>query len=280
MTRNSLRLLFLKKTAAFGFVILVAVVLMAILAPVIAPYNPYTVSPQALQAPSSTHLMGTDNLGRDIFSMILWGARPILFVAALATATSALLGIVVGAVSGYFGGKVDDILMRVTEFFMVIPRFFLALVVVALWGPKLTTIALIIGVLSWPATARIARSEFLQLREQNFVTAALMAGESTPRTIFSEVLPNALPAVVTNIALGVADAILTYTGFSFLGFGDPNQISWGDLLNEAQPYLINAWWIAVFPGIAVLLVVLAAVFLGDSFNEILNPRIHSELRKK
>jgi peptide/nickel transport system permease protein len=274
---GSLRFLKFRKSATFGLFVLAAFAVIAIIAPYIAPYNPYAVTSGALVAPSSTHVMGTDYLGRDVFSMVLIGARPILLVALIATLTSGSLGIAIGSTAGYLGGKIDSLLMRITEFLMVIPRFFLALVIVVLWGSHIVTIALVIGVLSWASTARIARSEFLQLREQNFVVSAIMAGQNTMRTIFSEILPNAMPSIVTNMTLGVADAILTYTGFAFLGFGDPNQISWGDLLNQAQAYLLTGWWVAFFPGLMVVLVVVSSVFLGDGLNEWFNPRIKSEV---
>jgi peptide/nickel transport system permease protein len=200
------------------------------------------------------------------------GAQVSLLVGVAAAAFSALIGIVVGALSGFAGGRIDEFFMRAAEAFQVVPQFFLAILIVALFGPSLFKIVLVIGILSWPSTARIVRAEFLTLRGQDFVAAARLAGASRASLIFSEILPNALPPVIVNASLQIAGAILTESNLSFLGLGDPDKVSWGQLLFGAQPFLNHAPWMAVFPGLAILITALGFNLLGDGLNDLLDPR--------
>lgn len=245
---------------------------LALFAPLLAPFNPLATGKDSFQRPDSRYLMGTDDLGRDLFSGVLSGARTSLLVGVLAALTSTLIGVVVGAFAGYYGGMIDDLLMRITEFFLVIPRFFLVLVIVALFGSSIWNVILVIGILSWPMTARLVRVEFLSLKEKEFVEASRAAGATDLRIILRHILPNATPPIVVSGSLQIARAILLEAGLSFLGLGDPNQMSWGVMLYNAQRFLRHAWWTALFPGIAIFLVVMGFNLVGDGLNDALNPK--------
>ena len=222
--------------------------------------------------PGPDCLLGTDDLGRDMLARVANGARVSLLVGVAAAVVSAILGVVIGSLAGFAGGRIDETFMRVAEAFQVVPQFFLAILVVALFGASLTKIVLVIAILSWPSTARIIRAEFLKLRDQDFVAAARLAGASRRTLIFGEILPNALPPVIVNASLQIAAAILTEASLSFLGLGDPDKVSWGQLLFLAQPFLNQGWWMAVFPGIAILVTTLGFNLLGDGLNDVLDPR--------
>lgn len=255
-----------------GFVLLV-LVLLVLSAPLLAPYDPYALgSGSRLGGHSFRNLMGVDNLGRDVFSRILWGGQVSIFVGFSAAFATTVLGLLVGTISGYLGGWVDDILMRLTETFMVIPRFFLALIIVAFFGANIWNIILAISILTWPVTARLVRSEFLTLRTRQFVDAAHVIGTKRSTIIFHEILPNAIGVVVVNASLLTAQAMLLEAGLSYLGLGDPSLVTWGRMLYEAQPFLRQAWWMAVYPGLGIFLSVLTLNLLGDGLNDVLNPR--------
>lgn len=217
--------------------------------------------------------MGTDDLGRDTLSRVIHGARVPLAVGFLAAATALILGVIVGSVAGYFGGRADDVLMRATEYVLVIPRFFLALLIVAMLGAGIAKIVLVIGILEWPEVARVVRAQFLTFREREFVLAARAIGLSHRRIIFNEILPNAIPPAIVVASFLVARAILLEAGLSFLGLGDPNLISWGSLLSEAQERMWSSMWLAIFPGMAISLLVLCVNLCGDGINDVLNPRL-------
>ncbi len=260
------------RAAVFGLYLVVFFMLLAILSPAIAPFKPLSIGKDSFRKPDSMYLMGTDDLGRDLFSGVLWGARVSITVGLLAALTSTLLGVIIGAMAGYYGGLVDDLLMRITEFFLVIPRFFLVLVIVALFGNSVWNIIIVIGILSWPVTARLVRVEFLSLREKEFVEGVRAVGASNGRIILRHILPNATPPIVVSGSLQIARAILMEAGLSFLGLGDPNQISWGVMLYNAQRFLRHAWWTATFPGLAIFLVVMGFNLVGDGLNDALNPK--------
>ena len=259
--------------AVVGAVIILVLIAVALGADLIAPYDPFATSTDALQAPSAAHLFGTDDLGRDVFSGVLHGARVSLLVGVVSATTATLLGVLVGGVAGYVGGLVDDVLMRLTEVFMVVPRFFLALVVVSLLGGSIWLIVLVLGMTMWPGTARLLRSQVLSLRSRDYAMAARTIGASEPRILVRHILPGALPPVITLAALQVGGAILIEAGLSFLGLGDRNLMSWGIILNDAQQFMRQAWWISAFPGLAIMLTVLALNLLADGLNEARDPRL-------
>ena len=260
-------------TAVVGLAMLLLLAVIALIAHVIAPYPFTQVSVDTFAPLGREHLMGTDYLGRDTYSGILLGARTSLAVGFIATVTSAIIGVVIGLFSGFYGGTIDDVLMRVTEFVLITPTFFLVLVVVALVGPSLVNIILVIGLFSWPRIARVTRGQVLSLRELDYVQAAQALGARATRITFRHVLPNALPAIVVIASLQVGQAILTESALSFLGLGDPIAPSWGRMLNDAQKSLHRSLWQAFFPGLAIFLTVLAINWIGDGLNDAFNPRM-------
>jgi len=217
--------------------------------------------------------MGTDDLGRDILSGILWGARVSMAVGLLAALTSTGIGVVVGALAGFYGKMLDDLLMRVTEFFLVIPRFFLVLVMVALFGNSLWHVILVIGVLSWPVTARLVRVEFLSLREKEFVESVRAAGASDLRIILRHILPNAIAPIVVSGSLQIARAILMEAGLSFLGLGvQPPRSSWGNMIGQGLINMLDAPWVILAPTLAIAYAVVAFNMVGDGLRDFIDPR--------
>jgi len=263
------------RSAAIGGVLLLAAMLVAGLGPTVLPIDPFSMAATPMTPPSWNHLLGTDDLGRDVFARFIFGARVSMTVGFLGALTSVAIGIAIGATAGFLGGITDQVLMRTAEFFEVIPRFFLALVLVALFGSSYTIIVLVIGLLSWPPLARLARSEFLTLRERDYVLAVKAIGLSTPRTIFREILPNAAPSLIVIASLQFSMAILLEASLSFIGLGDPSWPSWGQMLNSAQQIIRQAWWVSVFPGLGIFVTVAALNLFGDGLNDMLNPRFRN-----
>lgn len=262
------------KGAVFGLIVLMLVALVTALGPFVAQNNPWDMVGTPFPAPMAEQglLLGTDTMGRDILSGIVTGARVSLLIGVVSTVVSLLIGVSIGAVSGYFGGWIDATLMRFTELFQAIPSFALAIVLVAIFQPSVQSIVTAIAIVSWPPVARLVRSEFLTLRQRDFVAAAQLAGQSTPRIILTQILPNAASPIVVMASLMVATAILLESSLSFLGLGDPNQMSWGYMVGSARTVLRQAWWMAVFPGVAILLTVLALNLVGEGLNDGLNAR--------
>lgn len=267
--------LFLRNgNALVGLLILSAIALAALLAPVLFDYGPFDMVAMPLQWPGQdpAHPLGTDGLGRDLLTGLVYGARVSLLVGIAATALCLALGVVIGAVAGYMGGRIDEALSRLIEFFQTIPNFLFTVVLVAIIGPSLSTIAFAIGVVSWPAIARLVRSECRAIRARDFVMAARAVGASDLRILFTEVLPNALPAVIVTASVMVATAILTESALSFMGLGDPNLISWGTMIGTGRDYLRTDWFLTAVPGGAIVLTVLALNLIGDGLNDALSPR--------
>ena len=224
--------------------------------------------------PCSEHIMGTDNVGRDVFSRVIYGVQVSLMVGFIAVVISFAIGVSVGALSGYYGGKLDKFLMALTDVFLVIPGFFLILLIIAIYGSSIYNVMIVIGLLSWMSTARIVRAEFLTLREMEFVEAAKSLGAGDSRIVFKHILPNALAPAIINSSLLVASAILIEAGLSFLGLGDINRITWGQMLAYSQGFqLAGYWWMTFFPGLAIFATVLAFNLIGDGLNDAFNPRL-------
>lgn len=249
-----------------GLFLLLLSVVAAIGAPYLAPANPFATVAEPFQPPSAQHWLGTDDLGRDLFSAIVYGARTSLLVGFMTAGLALLLGLVVGLISGFAGGWVDEGLMRLTELFQILPRFFLAIVVIALFGANLLNLILVLALTSWSGLARIGRAEVLSLREREFILGARAVGVKPARILWRHLLPNAIQPLLAATALIVSSAILTEAGLSFLGLGDPNTISWGYLLNNAQPFIRRAWWLPVFPGLAIVITVLGLSLALDNSN--------------
>lgn len=237
----------------------------------LAPGDPFESVAEALSPPSLSHPFGTDDLGRDLLSGVVHGSRTTLIVVAAVVSASTVLGTAVGAVAGYRGGIVDDMLTRLTEIVQSIPRFFLAILVVALLGASVGNLIAVLALTSWPWLARIVRAEVLSLREFEFVEAARAAGATDRRILVRHVLPALLPSVTVVAALTAARVILLESSLSFLGLGDPSVISWGYLVNNAQRFVRFAWWMSVFPGLAIVIVVLGLHLLSDALVEALDP---------
>jgi len=258
-----------------GVVILVIVVLVAAFGPLLFPTSPWRMVQRPFLPPFTLSKvpLGTDALGRDVFAGIIFGARVSLLVGLVSTLAALLVGVPVGAIAGYFGGRTDDALMRFTEFFQTIPSFALDIVLVAILQPSIVSITAAIAIVSWPPVARLVRGEVLSLRGRDYVQAAIATGQTHRWVIWHEILPNALSPLIVLASLMVATAILLESSLSFLGLGDPNLISWGYMVGAGRTVIRQAWWITVFPGLAILLSVLGLNLIGEGLNDALNPRL-------
>jgi len=261
--------------AMTGLILVLGLFVVSIFAPWLAPYDPNQIDlKQVLMSPSHAHLLGTDTLGRDVLSRIIYGARVSLKVGFVAVGLATLIGLLVGAVAGYYGGWVDAILMRLVDLMLCFPTFFLILAVIAILQPSIYNIMAVIGLTSWMGVARLVRAEFLSLREREFVTAARALGASDTRLILRHMLPNALAPVMVSATLGVAGAILTESALSFLGLGvQPPTPSWGNILTAGKDNIEIAWWLSVFPGLAILVTVMSYNLLGEGIREAIDPRL-------
>jgi peptide/nickel transport system permease protein len=263
------------RLAVSGLTLVLGLFAVALLAHWLAPYDPNAIDlKQVLMSPSPIHLLGTDTLGRDVLSRIIYGARVSLLVGFVAVGISTLIGLLVGALAGYYGGWVDKVLMRLVDLMLCFPVFFLILAVIAVLGPSIWNIMIIIGFTSWMGVARLVRAEFLSLREREFVLAARSLGASDYRLIWRHLLPNALTPVMVSATLGVAGAILTESSLSFLGLGvQPPTPSWGNILTMGWNNIEIAWWLSVFPGLAILVTVMSYNLLGEGIREAIDPRL-------
>ena len=271
------KLYFRSPAAVIGLVLLILVLAMAASADVLYPRDPLALAGRPLIWPFSNprFLLGTDNSGRDIAAQIFHGARISLLIGGVATVISVMIGITIGALAGYYGAYVDTALMRVTEAFQTLPNFLLLLVLVAVFGSTITTVTVAIGIVSWPASARLTRAEFLSLRNREFVQAGWTLGLRDIRLIFGEILPNALPPVIVYASVVMAIAILLESALAFLKLSDPNVASWGNLIGAGRDVLRVQWYVSAIPGIAILVTVLAVSLVGQGLNDALNPRLKS-----
>lgn len=260
--------------AAAGLVLLILVFATAAAAPALFPFSPWDMQGAPFSPPGEDGFwLGSDSLGRDVAAGIAHGASVSLLVGGAATLAALLFGVLLGAIAGYAGGWVDDLAMRFTELFQTVPGFVLAVVIVAIFTPSLGSIVLAIAVVSWPPVARVVRAEFLSLRSREFVQAAEVLGRSRLSIILRDILPNAMGPVIVLASLTVASAILLEAALSFLGLGDPNRMSWGFMIGQGRSVIRLAWWMSVFPGLALFLTVLALNLVGEGLTDALNPRI-------
>src|SRR5258708_6362066 len=267
---------FRRPTVLLGLTFVLALVLVALGAGLLAPRDSFGMWNVVVGPPAAAELFGTDNLGRDVFSGVVHGARVSLLVGFVSALAASLIGIAIGGLAGYFGGLLDDGVMRFTEGFLVVPRFFLALVVVVLLGSNIWLIVVVLSLTYWPLTARVLRAQILTIRTRDYVQAARAVGTPELRILLRHVLPGALPPVIAQASLQIGSAILVEAGLSFLGLGDPNVMSWGAMLNDAQQFIFNAWWRSVFPGLAIMLTVLGVNLVADALIEAWDPRLASE----
>ena len=258
------------RSGVIGIAILLIIV---VAAPLLATHNPYEYGPDNLVAPGvNGHWLGTNHMGQDVYSMIIYGVRTSLQVALISSLISGVLGVLIGGIAGYFGGKVDLVISEVINAFLMIPTFFLILLIVALFGNSITNVMIVIGITSWPGNAKLMRAQALSLRERTFVKSAIAMGETRMQIMFKYILPNGVFPVVANTTRGMAGAILTEASLSFLGLGDPNIISWGQMIYAGQDYITVGWWVSAFGGIAIILTVIVFYLLGDGLNHVLNPK--------
>lgn len=272
--RNILTFLLKSPTSAFGLLVLAVLLSGAALAPLLATHDPYAQDLQnALQAPSMAHFFGTDELGRDIYSRILYGSRITLTFITLVSVIVGPIGLLVGTVAGYFGGRIDTVLMRITDIFLSFPSLILSLAFVAALGPSLNNAIIAISLTAWPPIARLARAETLTFRSADYIAAARLQGASSGRIIWRSIVPMCLPSVLIRLTLNMATVILTAAGLGFLGLGaQPPLPEWGAMIATGRRYMIDSWWTVTFPGLAILCVSLAFNLLGDGLRDALDPK--------
>ena len=263
------------KLALFGLFLVVALILIAVFAKFIAPYDPIQIYlKESLRPPSLAHLMGTDVLGRDIFSRIIYGARASLVIGVVATSISLVIGVLVGAIAGFYGGWLDSILMRVTDIFFAFPFFLLAIAIMTFLGPSFINIFIALGIVGWTNYARLVRGQVMSVKESDYVEAAHAVGAKNVRIIWKHVMPNTLAPIIVYTTMNIGGVILAEAGLSFLGIGvQPPSPSWGLMLSEASNFIFNAPWMVIWPGVAIFLTVLGYNLLGDGLRDALDPRM-------
>ncbi|SFF46692.1 peptide/nickel transport system permease protein [Paenibacillus algorifonticola] len=258
-----------------GVTILAALVIVAIFAPLIATHDPYLLGDELTAPPSGAHLLGTDGLGRDIFSMIVYGARTSLLIGVIAALISGVIGTLLGGIAGFYRGRIDKVLTEVNNIFLIMPTFFLILLVIALFGSSMFNVMLIIGLTSWVGNARLMRAQAMSLRERTFVLSSTAIGESRSKILFKHIIPNGIFPIIANTTMNISGAILTEAGLSFLGLGDPNVVSWGQIVFNGRSYLTSGWWISTFSGLTIVITVLAFYLVGDGLNRVLSPKLRA-----
>jgi len=263
------------KAASAGLVVLTTILLISALGPTLYGVDAYSMvaAPFIPPGTDSKVILGTDFLGRDIAAGLIVGGQATLLVGSAAALVTVIIGVLVGATAGFYGGNVDEVLMRFTEFFQVLPALLFAMVLIALFSPSLLTVTFAIGVVAWPQTARLTRAEFMKIKQLEYVTAARSIASTDRRIMWMVILPNALPPLIVSATLVVGVAILFEAGLSFLGLGDPNVMSWGLMIGANRPYILDAWWTVTFPGISIFLTVLSVSLIGDGLNDAFNPKL-------
>ena len=264
------------RAALVAMVVLMAIILAAIIGPMVYKTDPFEMVWAPFTPPGTEgFILGTDYLGRDLLAGLLHGGRVSITIGLVAALMSVFIGISFGAFAGYYRGYVEEVLMRITEFFQVLPTLLFSMVIVALFGASLQMITIAIGLVSWTAVARITRGEFLRIRELEYVTASRSAGATDLKLIFQVILPNALPPIIVQAALMVGSAILFEAGLAFLGLSDPNVVSWGQIIGSNRLYILDASYTVTVPGLAIFITVLAISLIGDGLNDALNPKLRS-----
>ena len=260
--------------SVLGTVIILGLIFVAIFAPYLAPFDPIEQTlTDRLQAPGEKYILGTDQLGRDILSRIVWGSRISLRISMIVALVAGTTGLIVGIISGFFGRRVDDVLMRITDMFLSFPKLILAMAVAAALGPNLNNTILAIAFASWPVYARLARAETLAVRQNDYIEAIRVLGAGNSRILFRHILPLCLSSVIVQVTLDMGGIILTAAGLGFIGFGaQPPTPEWGVMVSEGRNFLVHQWWVSTLPGIAILTIVLGFNLLGDGIRDILDPK--------
>ncbi len=272
---NFIKLFVRNRAAVMGLILLTIIFLLALFAPIIYPENPFKTVGKPLLEPFGEFFLGTDRLGRDVAAGVVHGARTSILIASIATMLSVILGTTIGSLSGFYGGQIDNLLMRFTEFFQTIPSFVFAIVLVAILQPSIKSIVIAITVVTWPPVARLVRVEFIAMRNREFVEACICLGMKDSVIIFREILPNVLSPILVTGSLMTATAILIESALAFLGLGDPNVMSWGFMIGSGREFLRTAWWLCAIPGIAILITVLGINLVGEGLNDTFNPRLRN-----
>ncbi|HCX61642.1 MAG TPA: ABC transporter permease [Clostridiales bacterium] len=257
-----------------GIILLTIIILLALFAPLIATHDPFSLNDDMVNPPSKNYLLGTDGLGRDIFSGILYGARTSIVIGVVAASISGIVGTLIGGISGFYGGKIDSVVSEIINVFLMMPTFFLILIIVALFGSSMFNVMVVIGITTWTGNARLMRAQALSLKQRTFVKSLETIGESKFKTLVKHIIPNGIFPIIANTTMNISEAILTESGLSFLGLGDPNVMSWGQMVYNGKSYLTNGWWISTFSGAAIVLTVLAFYLIGDGMNNILSPKLN------
>jgi peptide/nickel transport system permease protein len=274
--REMLAMFLANRAAMVASIVLAFVVLATIFGPMLYPVDPFEMVWAPFTPPGQEgFVLGTDYLGRDMLAALLNGGRVSLTIGLVAALMSVFIGISFGALAGFYRGLVEEVLMRITEFFQVLPTLLFSMVIVALFGASLEVVTIAIGVVSWTAVARITRAEFLRIRELEYVTASRAAGASNVTLMTRVILPNALPPIIVQAALMVGSAILFEAGLAFLGLSDPNVVSWGQIIGSNRPYILDASFTVTIPGLAIFVTVLSISLIGDGLNDALNPKLRA-----
>lgn len=266
----------LKKNSSLtvGLGLLLVLFIIALLAPYITNYGPNELSNELLAKPGTNgHLLGTDNLGADVFSNIIHGTKTSLTIGFVAAAISALIGILLGSTAGFYGGKVDAVFSEFINIFVMTPSFFLILIIIAFFGSNIVNVMIVIGLTSWVSNARLMRAQAMTIKEKTFVKSAEVLGERKSKIMFTHIIPNGIYPVIANTIMGISSAILVEASLSFLGLGDPNIVSWGQIISSGRGHLATGWWITVFPGLMIVFTVLALFLVGDGVNKMLSPKM-------
>lgn len=258
-----------------GCIMLAVLLILCIFAPLLSPYDPYVLSDDMVFPPSLKHPLGTDSLGRDILSMIIYGTRTSLLVGTVAAVIAGVIGTLLGGVAGYYGKATGAVIGEGINIFMMMPTFFLILIVVALFGSGMGKMMVVIGLTTWVGNAKLMRAQAMSLRERTFVKSAESAGESSVAILFRHIIPNGIYPIIANTTMGVASAILTESSLAFLGLGDPNVVSWGQIIQAGRSYLLDGWWICTFSGLAIVFTVITFYLIGDGLNTVMSPKLNT-----
>jgi len=271
--RETLRVFCQNRMALFGLILVTVFIFVGLFGSLMFPADPFEMVATPLSGPGAGAILGSDYMGRDEFIGIIYGTRPTLVIATTATLVTVLIGITLGAVAGFYGGIVDNILMRITEFFQVLPPLVFTMVIVAVFSTDIVVVILAIAITTWTPEARLTRAEFLKIKEREYVMSARAIGAQNLRLIAKVILPNAMPPLIIAITLRVGVTIIYEAALSFLGLTDPDIMTWGKMIGLSRDFFFDAWWSVTFPGVAILLIVLCIALIGDGLNDAFNPKL-------